>query len=509
MTRKEKIDDFITPLNPTDPIVVFDPEFKFSTIVVPLLDYVEGNPSINNSNNVNITNIEGIFEPLLKLNNKLILGNQIYSLEIILDDFLPKIEVTIDDYNKNIQASDVPGMNNVITVVLIAPVDGANKKISMDFYITDCIFNEDNTILYKGEYKCNGLKQVKYSQIGDKALSTYEYLYEIAKELKLGFACTDKCKDVNDKKYRQLYSKTYADYIKNELKYAGVDENSIFDAWIDNFGYLVLVNVAYVFSEKVNVKQLSTKVILGNTTTNVDGIVPEQRVVEVYRVITNSDENIDMTNLYISEYHSVVNNKNILNKGTKNRYYYLSSPCDQNILVLENIKIKENSVDGIVGEDEYVYENIEFIGTNQSDEEGRCQLFQKEIVENYYNALYAKSLVVTLDIANYSLQRGMLVYVLINEYRYENKQLVEMNIENSFATTEDDNIEKPELSDNIREELIDENNGIMNPSLSGLYYIKEVKFVYTGGMSKVSQILTLIKKELQNNLNNKYTTIKV
>ena len=58
MTRKEKIDDFITPLNPTDPIVVFDPEFKFSTIVVPLLDYVEGNPSINNSNKMSFTPIK-------------------------------------------------------------------------------------------------------------------------------------------------------------------------------------------------------------------------------------------------------------------------------------------------------------------------------------------------------------------------------------------------------------------------------------------------------------------
>ena len=32
------------------------------------------------------------------------------------------------------------GMNNIITVVMTAPIERANKKISLDFYIIECIF---------------------------------------------------------------------------------------------------------------------------------------------------------------------------------------------------------------------------------------------------------------------------------------------------------------------------------------------------------------------------------
>ena len=494
--------EFITPKNPTDPIVVFDPEFDFSNIVVSLNDYTEHMPSTP-VNDTNFLNIDAITQPLLKLNNKIIFPEKIYSLEIYLKEFLPKIKITVEDSDKNIQASDVPGMNNIITVILTAPVDGASKKMVMDFYITDCIFNEDNTVTYIGEYKANGLKQVKYTQIGDSPLSTYEYLYKIAKELKLGFACTNKCKEINDKKWRQIYSDTYVEYINKELKHAGIDEDSIFDAWIDNFGYIVLVNISYVFSEKLDIKQLSTKVIHGVTNTLVESPTPKQEVLEVYRIINNIEENNNINNLYFSEYHSVVDNKNILKKGTKNKYFYLSSPCDQNILQIENIRTIENSVDGIEGQDEYVYENIEFIGTNQSDEEG-CELFQEQVVENYLNKIYAKSLVVTLENANYSLQRGMIVFVYINEYEQANKQLVTNNAENAITAQEDTN---DETANYLKENILDE-IGVMNPSLSGLYYIKDITFSFTGGIYKINQTLTLIKRDLQSNIVNKYTSHK-
>ncbi len=504
--------EFIEPKNPLDPIVEFDPEFEFSNIIMPLQKYSDDTPD-KESAEINTLAVDGIETPLLKLNNKVIFQKQIYSLVIYIRKFLPEIKLTVNDSDKNIQGSDVPGMNNVITVIMTAPVDGANKKISMDFYITKCEFNDDNTVTYYGEYKANGLKQVKYSQIGDSAISTYEMLKEIAKELKLGFACTEQCKEIEDKKWRQIHSETYKNYILRELKRAGLDEESVFDAWIDEFGYLVLVNVAHVMAETIDYKQLTTKVITGTPSDQPEGKVPKQNVDEVYRIITNSKEGPGISNLMIAEYHSVVNNADILNKGTLNRYYYLSSPGDQNLISQEQIQIVENSVDGNEGEEEYQYENIEFIGAHQVDDDSEesnvCKIFQEQIVTNYFNKIYAKMINVTLSKPNYSLQRGMLVTMILEEYNTKNKQSIINNGDNASTTskTETEDVNIGDTQDN--KIVIDENNGVVNPALSGIYYIKEIELNYNGGLQQITQTLTLVKKGLQSNINNKYTSQKV
>ena len=270
----EKI-EFVEPKNPLDPIVIFDPKIEITPVAMPYTGSDESEQT-SNGDPINYLKVNGVTIPILKLNNKVLEPNKIYDLTISIDKFLPTIELTVDDETKNIQGTDVPGMNNEITVIMIAPVNGANKKISMNFYIVDCKFNQDNTVTYTGEYKCNELKQKKYTQIGDSKLSTYEMLEKIAKECKLGFAASDKCKEIEDKKWRQIYSQTYKDYISQELLYSGLDEYSIFDAWIDEFGYLVLVNISHIMSEEINPSQLSIKVISGQPNTLPNTGIPEQ-----------------------------------------------------------------------------------------------------------------------------------------------------------------------------------------------------------------------------------------
>lgn len=506
---EEKI-EFIKPINPLDPIVIFDPEFEFSNIVFPY-DSSDENIIGESGDDINILNVNGIMVPILKLNNKVIFPKNIYSLIIYIKDFLPTISLTINDEDKNIQATDVPGMNNIITVILTAPVDGANKKMSMDFYITDCIFNDDDTITYKGEFKFNELNQVKYTQVGSEQLSTYELLENIAKELKLGFAASEKCKDINDKHWRQIYSETYVNYIKQELTYGGEDEDSIFDAWIDNFGYLVMVNLSYIMNTNIDPKQLSIKVVEGTTLTLPDDKIMPQNVDEVYRVITNSQESLGKHNLYFEEYHSIVNNNFIKNKGTANRYYYLTLPGEDNTVDIQNLEVVENSADGIKGKDEYKYENIEFIGTLQSDDENEiCKIFQKEIVENFFNKMNSKILKVVLENANYSLQRGMLVTVIVEEYDIGNKQFLQNNIENPLSPGEDEeNHETPPLDREAKSNLSNDSVGFANIGLSGIYYIKEMEFGYFHDENKISQTLYLVKKGYKSNLTNKYTNIKL
>ena len=59
--------EFTEPKNPLDPIVVFDPEYEASVIILPYTDYSDNKPS---SDDKDPLNIEAIYTPLIKLNNK-------------------------------------------------------------------------------------------------------------------------------------------------------------------------------------------------------------------------------------------------------------------------------------------------------------------------------------------------------------------------------------------------------------------------------------------------------
>lgn len=505
ITRNEDSLDFIEPRNPTDPIVVFDPTMGFSNIVVRYYPQNEDENSAGNPDPTqNMLKEDAIRFPLIKLNNKVIDKGNIIKFSLYLRNFLPEISLVINDLNGTIQTMDVPGLNNVITIILIAPVEGANKKISMDFYITKCTFNGDQSITYEGEYKLIDLKQIKNLQLGQDKLNTYEYLQEIAKDCKLGFAATNNCKDIEDKEWRQIYSQTYIQFIDNTISYGGLDENSIFDTWIDEFGYLVLVNVPYVMNETVDVKQLTTKVIYGITNTEPNEISPKQEVKEVIRMISNSNALQSVTNLAITTYNSIVNTKDTMNTGTLNGYYCLTSPCDQNLIEYKQLQVVEMSVDGIEGVDEYKYETMQFLGVNQNDDGN--PLVQGEIRKNYFNKLYSRQLEVTLDIANYSLQRGTLIQVMIFEFDKENKRRTLDNYDRAYSTKQS---ELDEVQSQDQELLQDDANGVPNPALSGIYYIHNIEFFYVDGYENIKQRLTLVKKGIQSNLTNKYAPAKL
>ena len=174
LTNTESV-DIVEPINPTDPKVVFDPSYGFSNIVVPYYP-ADNNPNVTNNGQGKLgqdpLKIDAIRIPLIKLNNKVINQANILDCIITFNDFLPKVKLTIDDLNGSIQATDIPGMDNVITIILTAPVEGASKKISLDFYITNCSFNLDRTITYFGEFKLIGLKQIKTTQLGKEELNT-------------------------------------------------------------------------------------------------------------------------------------------------------------------------------------------------------------------------------------------------------------------------------------------------------------------------------------------------
>lgn len=505
----------IEPYNPTDPIVVSDPTLvQYNTVKTFTSDEESTNVDEGAAKHLDI---DGVKVPIIMLNNSSINENNILEFKLEIKEFVPKLQLKIYDTDGRIQAMDVPGMENNITVIMIAPAEGANKKISIRFYITECSFNVDGTVDYKAEFKLPNLYSIKNEQIGSGKLSTYEMLEQIAKDNELGFAATEDCEGIEDKRWRQLYRQTTLDYIQEQLKFAGKDKDSIFEAWIDQFGYLVLVNVAWVFSYEVNPLQLTVKTIAGiNTGMKLTADV-KPTVQDMFRMISNKKYETKAENMYFDKYENKVNND--LKSGTKNTYYYMKALGSENKMDSFDTEIKEFSLDGQAEENEYTFENVEFIGFDMSDDDDNTPIIvQQKNVENFFTNIYSKSVVVSMPKPNYLLQRGMLIYVVNYEYNAAAGKYVAENVENVDVATPE--VEPGEsgvkhVSDHdgttevVTEAFLNKYSGVVNPSQSGLYYIKDITFLYNYGDEEITQQMTLVKRGRRTNLNNKLTNIAI
>ena len=135
----------------------------------------------------------------------------------------------------------------------------------MNFYITDCNV-VDNTFYITAEFKCLPLEKQQFKQEvfhwpdeGCKSPhcnlsanfhpTTYEFLHVISENCGLGFSATQKCRSIKDDRYRILKKQKYKDLAQEHAACGGLDENSLFDTWIDPWGMLVMVNLPWVMNE--------------------------------------------------------------------------------------------------------------------------------------------------------------------------------------------------------------------------------------------------------------------
>ena len=272
------------PCNRTDPIVRHDSPYKGGAIV-KIYEPQNDEETTKNNPNENFDNlaVDAVHVPVVKLNNIVLNSTQIEYFKLSSTGLVPSLIISVKDNNGMIEFSDVPGYDNVISVAMIIPVDGVYKKISLDFYIVSCKFF-GNSVTYMATFKCMPLEKTHLEQITfhiptgcqakwcqlpatDKP-TTYKLLHCIAHDCGLGFAATQQTKEVKDYNYRLIHSQKFIDVIREHTAFGGLDENSIFDSWIDVWGNIVLVNVPWIFSETVTPDELATVASYGTRQTN-------------------------------------------------------------------------------------------------------------------------------------------------------------------------------------------------------------------------------------------------
>jgi hypothetical protein len=496
--------------NRTDLIVRHDSKYSGGT-VVKAWSPVNGQDENFRQSEVQVqdnTKIDGIKAPIIKVNNRVIDFGSIIYFDLKNIGIFPEIELTIYDDAGMINFGDTPGLNNVISVIMIPPVEGSYKKISLDFYITE-YNNTGEIVTYKGIFKCmpldeTQLKQVKFHHpsegckekwcqlAANDAPSTYEFFHVIAEETGLGLAATQHVKEISDNRYRILSSQTYREAIKQHLEFSGLDETSMFDAWVDLYGYICIANVYWLLvEESVKANELASTAITGIPTSQ--DSVADQKTVLCHRTIYNFDQNSTPSNLEIKSYTQLSDPGTNALTGTANHYNFMNAQGAQGSNEIKNYDIQQQEL-STSGEDtsQYSFQKTKFLGVEMADK--NPILKQKTLRDKYFEKIRSKVLLVKLRYTNFGLQRGMLTNVIINEtdYRKQSKILSQMGTE--YKGAQDSDTIPEEQIEVMKENIGNQDTYVLNTALSGIYYIDGVEFKYDDDSQQIEQQLYLIKK---------------
>lgn len=476
------------PLNITDFVVQFDPETKRPEAAKPL-----ASEEIDENVGIESYKTDGFDMPIIRIDHFILNEKYLNSMTLRYEGFVPTLELIVDDDNNEIQYVGGPGIHNHVTVIMCPNVNGLYRSMAALFYIKDRINLTSTRIKYVCEYHNIGLSDTQCMQIGEKSLTTYEFCETIAKRLGFGFACTDHCKDISDPRWRQIYSQNVREFIEEQIKIGGLDESSVFDAWVDMYGYINLINLSWVFEQDIKPENLSIKVQKTVEVPTKDAA--EAPPSEVQRTFLDVDS-YPFSMLRITDKYSYLNTKNVQNLGTNSSFWCLTSPGEENKLTMQDIMIEEDTVQGKKDTQEYSFRKVEFLGCDMSED--TPYLIQSKIREHWIQKRKSKQLTIELNKPNFGLERGTLITVGIFEDEPRKKVGVTQTAENVSSENKAKENERNVVDETKppvdMDTVSSETSFAGNPALSGIYYIDGMMFEYSKDTRKTTQILFLIKQ---------------
>ena len=517
--------------NMTDPKVCHDPSLSVETIVK--IFYNQNKNPIEESetsayNEYDTTKLDGIEYPLIAINARNVEKPDIIYMDIQYREFLPQIELQIHDMQQSEQKMNTSQMSSIIRVCMVATVDKVYRKISLNFRTYDVKIDEarPTIVTYYGEMYIPGFRDIVTKHIwmenicpcqpncgqgGHINANTWEMLHKIAELSGLGFAATKQCKEIPDHIIRNIYTQRFNTYVEQQLLHSGNNEKNIFDAWVDFYGYIVMVNVPWIMEQDILPDDLTIVATIGmhSTSNNVTETKPEQ----VQRTLTNYNLTGTPSNLEILSYDMVVDNEAV-DFGTLERVY--SVEFKSNLCALGNLDVqtKQDSIDGDFIEDyntgrqrpipKYHFNDDAWTGLS-----GGYDVHKQKIIRNAYFRKKRQSVLnVVLKKPNFGLQRGTLVNIAIYDNDTQNKKHMFESMQNVLGpaseSTADSNMEMP-IEMNQEDVTLDGGVYLPNFKLSGLYYIDGMSFRYDQNEGIILQTLFLLKKGLTTGYENRHT----
>lgn len=528
----------VKPLNVWDPKVCHDPSPEIFPVIAKAFfrDNLEDEEDFIKLNDpYNSAYVDGILIPNIQINNKVLSNAELKYFKLSYDSFLPRLELEIAGNPDRENFGDTVRQNNQVIFSLVPHVDGVYKAIKMLFEIEEvkgshywCKFKMNHfttDIIPPACITFPGCSSCKKNEDTPK-ISTWELFHQVAVLNKLGFAASKHCKDVSDRARRLINSESFADFLEEQIKMSGTDENTIMDAWLDLYGYLTLVNVSGMFNTKDNnditPDNISIVAFKGIHSTSSKSL--KMSPVLVKRVLTNFNM-AGESNLLFTKYKNVSSFLDAVYNGTSIVHYSQTvKGTDFNqgapdtfgknngSCLRSDIQTQENSIDGNALDD-YSKQGRYVTSIYNPDISDYDINRQKEIHEKFFQTKRQNRVDVELKIPNYGLQRGTMVTLAVFEYDTDKKRKILDNLNNlsgNVSVKSDIPLFNQFMPAGLKAEDIEQKEmGILDVSMSDIYYIDGMEFIYESDRKGITQILHLIKRGPLVNYVNKYTLPKI
>lgn len=423
--------------------------------------------------------------PIIKLGEIIILPDDIISMEVFHNEFIPKIHVSLIDKSGSITSTAYPKTNPLLTAY-VASTHPKLKSFCQTFIITK------TASIPVGEF------QVRYDFFGElyvpglnsnfiksyPNMTSEQTIRKTAEELKLGFATNED--SMSDSMTWINPNLKYSAFIKRVTDHAYKNEKSFFDCFIDRYYTINFINVEKQFNGEKIPDQGYPALFqdsmdldrVENTNANID---PD---ITVPIVLSNSTKYGKSYELFILDYSLAGENGEVLNHdGFKKRsvIYKHGEANPVKSWFAEPIS-SPNEITGSAYqrpelEDYLNNEVVKWMGVDYSNSHNNYK-FSKII--NYHNKLETEKTVLIVELPgfNQNIVRGS--YVKVEIYKDRLKSMYDARVDNLPS----DNEQKSKIPNQIGSEA-----EIRDNRLSDFYYVKEISYFY-GIPGKISAFQT-------------------
>ena len=212
-------------------------------------------------NDASVETTTGFINPYIEIDNYIIQGKKIVSLNINQNGFLPELTLSFIDSTGSFSGMYFPRTNPILKLYIKSPAP-AVKPIRSDYLITNITCSELDSVyserarlevLYTVSAKLHipGIYGNTIQSIPKK--KSWEALKAIADSLKLGFATNET--STNDEMTWINPNSTAENFIKSICRRAYKDEKSFFDCFIDVNYILNFVNYEKSLSKETKIMQ--------------------------------------------------------------------------------------------------------------------------------------------------------------------------------------------------------------------------------------------------------------